>query len=354
MTGRSAVVIGVALLAATPLFADEAKARGGSSGDSSSAGERHHGGGGASASSRTESGSSSSSSSTQSSSGSSSGRVDLTDAQRRHPRAGTGTGRGSYRDRDGYRDRGGYWGSGGGYYSGYSPRYRRYSYPGYYGYGYDYWYSPYFYSGMYGYSSQYYRGRQRESGSLRLQVVPEKTRVYVDGYYAGIVDDFDGLLQRLYLPPGRHDVTLKLEGHRSHTFKVYVPIDQTIKVHHEMVQGAGDETVDVVGTPMDYARAETRDEGRRRRDYGREDDDDVDDGLDRQNSGSLRLRVRPADASVYVDGKFHGAAGNLESLVLRPGRHRVEVVRPGFRTVEREVEVDRGRSAELEVELEKD
>src|SRR5690348_18075962 len=53
------------------------------------------------------------------------------------------------------------------------------------------------YGGYYGYSPGYYRSRYRDGGSVRIQVEPSKTRVYVDGYYAGIVDDFDGIFQRL-------------------------------------------------------------------------------------------------------------------------------------------------------------
>ena len=350
MTGRGVVLMGLALVTAPGLaLADRAVPRGGGSTGSSSAGSSHHSSGGGSSSSGSSTSSPSSSSSSDSSASSrSSSQPPLTEAQRRHPRAGTGTGPGGARDRGyGYRDRGGYYYGSSYYYGGY-PYSRRYYGPSWY--GYDYWYSPYYYSGYYGYSPRHYR--YRDSGSLRLQVQPEKTRVYVDGYYAGIVDDFDGLLQRLYLPPGRHEVTLKLDGYRNHTFKIYVPVDQTIKVHHEMVRGAGEGTVDVVGGPVDYARLEERHDPR---DRDRDDDDfDArDDGLDREDAGSLRLRIHPGDASVYVDGRFRGAARDLESLRLAPGRHRVEVVRPGFRTVEREVEVSRGRSAELEVELTK-
>jgi hypothetical protein len=43
---------------------------------------------------------------------------------------------------------------------------------------------------------------------LRLDVKPRNASVYVDGYYAGIVDDFDGIMQSLPLPPGGHEITL--------------------------------------------------------------------------------------------------------------------------------------------------
>jgi hypothetical protein len=63
--------------------------------------------------------------------------------------------------------------------------------------------------------------------------------------------------------------------------------------------------------------------------------------------------VSPRDASVYVDGEFRGSGRESTNLRLRPGRHRIEVVRPGYRTVEREIEVERGRDTSIELELER-
>jgi PEGA domain-containing protein len=299
-----------------------------------------------------ESHSSARSSSPSSSHSSDMAKVPQTDAQRRHPRPGTGTGRFDNDGRRSYDYRFGspYYGS-------------RYSYGyGYYYNPYDSWYSPYYYSGYYGYSPSYYRrsrgyGSYRDSGSLRIIVDPEKTRVYVDGYYAGIVDDFDGILQRLNVPPGRHEITLKLEGYRTQHFKVYVPVDDTIKIHYDMVRGSGEATSDqFAGIPADYARVEDMDD--RRDDDGRYGDRDDryegrDRGRDAGDTGSVRLRVNPGDASVYVDGEFRGSGRQATNLRLRPGRHRIEVVRPGFRTVEREVDVQAGRSTDLEFELER-
>jgi len=287
-------------------------------------------------------------------------RPPQTAAQARHPRPGTGTGRFNNDGRRGSR------------YSWGSPYYgSRYGYGyGYYYNPYDSWYSPYYYTGSYGYSPSYYRrtrgyGSYRDSGSLRIIVDPNKTRVYVDGYYAGIVDDFDGILQRLNVPPGRHDITLKLEGYRTQHFKVYVPVDDTIKIHFDMVRGTGEATSDqFAGVPADYARVEDmndRDERRRDEDYddGRYDRRDDgryegrDDGRDQGDTGSVRLQINPRDASVYVDGEFRGSGRQATNLRLRPGRHRIEVVRPGFRTVEREVDVQAGQSTDVEFELER-
>ena len=254
---------------------------------------------------------------------------------------GTGTGDRYYGGRNNY-----YYGSP--YYYG-----RRYYYdafdPFYYG---AYGYSPFYYSGYYGYAPYYYRGRYRDGGSLRVIVEPEKTRVYVDGYYAGIADDFDGIFQRLYLPPGRHEISLKLDGYRTHKFSVYVPVDQTIKIHHDMERGTGEDdgrgdrrarelsraTTTAIGDDRDDGRDEPRYEGAatatRTTERGR---------AGRRGGGHAAPR-RQARRRLGVRRRRvprHRAAAS-RTCACAPGRHRVEVVRPGYRTVEREIDVRPG------------
>lgn len=318
MNARHVAVAMTLALAAQPALAESARSRGGSSRSdrSASAGERHHSRDSATASSRTSS--------------SSSG--ELTDAQKRHPRAGTGHG---FRTGRGVVFRG-------------YPHYRRY-YPydpffGFYGsYYYGGYYPPYY--GGYGYGYRY-----RETGSVRVLVDPEDTRVFVDGYYAGVADDFDGIFQRLHVSPGRHEITLKLEGYRTHRVKIYVPYDHTVKLHHDMVRGSGEDAEDLAGPGERYedARYESdppaRALPRERRAEGRGEEGEP---------GTLRLDVRPADASLYIDGEFRGPVRDAGNLQLPPGRHRVEIVRPGYRTWERELEIRPGESEDLEVELDR-
>jgi hypothetical protein len=184
---------------------------------------------------------------------------------------------------------------------------------------------------------------------------PAKARVFVDGYYAGVVDDFDGLFQRLYLSPGRHEIKFKLDGYRTHRVLVYVSPGQTLKLDHDMQKGSGEETFeDLTG-----GRGEREPAGEHRPTYEEDDDSDArpapgERGGEqpfRPEASRLRLDVRPADASVYVDGQFRGTAGQLGELLLPPGPHRVEVVRPGFRTEERDFDLAPGSSRDLSIEL---
>ena len=97
---------------------------------------------------------------------------------------------------------------------------------------YDPWYSPFY---PYGWFPPYgYAGAYPPDSSLRLQVAPRETEVFVDGYYAGTVDDFDGFLQRLHLEPGEHEITLYLQGHRTARQMIYLQPNGTFRIRHAM------------------------------------------------------------------------------------------------------------------------
>src|SRR5436190_122562 len=70
--------------------------------------------------------------------------------------------------------------------------------------------------------------------AIRLDVKPHEAEVYVDGYYSGIVDDFDGAFQRLRLRPGEHELTLYLDGYRTVHQKIYLTPNNTFKVKYVM------------------------------------------------------------------------------------------------------------------------
>jgi hypothetical protein len=50
-------------------------------------------------------------------------------------------------------------------------------------------------------------------GSLRIVDAPPDAQVFVDGYYAGVVNDYDGVFQHLNLVPGSHRIDIQLPGY---------------------------------------------------------------------------------------------------------------------------------------------
>jgi PEGA domain len=92
---------------------------------------------------------------------------------------------------------------------------------------------PYDYGGGYGaYSSNVYGGH--DQGQLKLKVKPRNAKVYVDGYYVGLVDEFDGAFQKLTLNGGRHKVELRAEGYETTEFDVLVTPEQTVTFAGDM------------------------------------------------------------------------------------------------------------------------
>jgi hypothetical protein len=101
---------------------------------------------------------------------------------------------------------------------------------GYYGGYYDPWYG-----GGGGYST-YYSGQSTDDGALRLKVKPREASVYVDGYYAGVVDDFDGVFQRLHLSSGPHRIEIRQPDHDPLSFDVRIEPDQTVTYRGELTK----------------------------------------------------------------------------------------------------------------------
>jgi hypothetical protein len=105
----------------------------------------------------------------------------------------------------------------------------------YFGFGSGYLYGSVYTGRVYGYRepAPVYDSR-RYYGDIRLQVTPRNASVYVDGYYAGIVDDFDGSSQRLALEVGPHKVEVAAEGGEAQVFDVYVDQEKTVELHADL------------------------------------------------------------------------------------------------------------------------
>ena len=50
-------------------------------------------------------------------------------------------------------------------------------------------------------------------GGLRITDAPHEAQVFADGYYVGIVDDFDGVFQHLNLEAGPHRIEVRFPGY---------------------------------------------------------------------------------------------------------------------------------------------
>lgn len=260
------------------------------------------------------------------------------------------------------------------YYAGYYPYY------GYYGYGYPY-YRPYWnvgfsvgfgwgsygaygypyagYAGYWPYSYAYggYYPPYDPMGEARLQVTPRNTEVYVNGYYAGVVDDFDGMSQRLRLAPGEHQVELYLDGHRPLQQKLMFSAGNTLRLRHTMEPLMTGEGQPPRPQP-DPQRAAPPSSSPYSRDPGRPPVREPSQSLEVEPGapgryGGLMIRVQPADAEIVIDGEVWSSPDPRRAFVIQlpVGTHRVEVRKRGFSTYATEVTIRPGEPTTLNISL---
>jgi hypothetical protein len=91
--------------------------------------------------------------------------------------------------------------------------------------GFGFAYDPFWYGPGWGYYYGYPYPLvvpSKNSGGLRLEITPKTAQVFVDGSYAGVVDDFNGHFQHLDLTPGGHRIDVRQRGFEPLTFQVYI------------------------------------------------------------------------------------------------------------------------------------
>lgn len=91
-----------------------------------------------------------------------------------------------------------------------------------------------------------------QRAEVKVLVTPKTAAVYVDGFYAGIVDDFNGAFQSLPLPPGGHTIVLYLDGYRTARQSFYLRPGSTLKLREALARLAPGETSEppVVAPPV--------------------------------------------------------------------------------------------------------
>ncbi len=213
---------------------------------------------------------------------------------------------------------------------------------------------------------QEWPGRRDRPAALRLEITPRTARVYVDGYYAGTVDDYDGLFQRLHVVPGRHEIVLYLEGYRTIRQTLDLRAGGDYKVRQTLQKlGAGEKSEPPPTPPAEspenrgqeasggYPSPPPPPPPYQPRGRGRRPRPDDQPSAQAAGFGSLSIRVQPEGAEVLIDGnRWQGPEGAGPLVVhLAAGTHRVEVRKDGFVPFATDVRIRDGETSPLNVSL---
>src|ERR1700680_2240238 len=146
--------------------------------------------------------------------------------------------------------------------------------------------------------------------------VEKSSGVWVDGQYVGYLKELKGS-KKILLLPGEHQISVRQTGYIDSSQKIIVEPGQTQLINVTMQTEPGATTPRVTAT--------------------------------------LKVDIQPTRAAVFVDDAFLGHAGELggafHSMAISPGKHRVKIELPGYRTFETEVNLLAGQKSEIKTEL---
>jgi hypothetical protein len=177
--------------------------------------------------------------------------------------------------------------------------------------------------------------------AIRFEITPKQAEVFADGYFAGIVDEFDGVFQRLYLSSGQHEITIYRDGFRTVHQTVNLTPNQSFKVRYTMERLAPGEAAEPRPVPPPPPAAlQTR--------SGFPDPE-----LQQSVYGTLTVRMAPRAAAVLIDGERWQRPESQDGLAvqLTEGVHHVEISSDGYESFSSNVSIRRGETTSLNVSL---
>jgi hypothetical protein len=140
--------------------------------------------------------------------------------------------------------------------------------------------------------------------------------VWIDGQYVGYLKELKGD-KKVMLLPGKHEIIVRQAGLDDFVRNIVVEPGEKQMVHVAMGKSAGWEMPSTTAT--------------------------------------LKLTVQPNRAAVFLDDRYIGHVGEFggkfRSLLIAPGKHRVKIELPGYRTFETEVNLLAGKKSEVKTDL---
>jgi len=146
--------------------------------------------------------------------------------------------------------------------------------------------------------------------------VEQSAGVWVDGNYVGYLKELKGK-KKIMLLPGQHEVIVRQSGY----------VDNVQKV---LLQPGEKRLVSVTLQLAPHAIVPSV-------------------------TAKLKLNIKPKRAAVFLDEKYVGHAaefgGKFRSMEISPGKHKIRVELPGYRTFVTEVDLLANQETEVKTEL---
>jgi len=225
------------------------------------------------------------------------------------------------------------------------------------GYFYDPFFGPYPWWGFGAYPYPYFPVYDNRA-DVRVLVTPKEAAVYVDGYYAGVVDDFDGALQSLPLSPGAHEIAVFLDGYQTVHQRLYLAPGKSYKLRYTLQRLASGEHSEPPQAAPPVPPPPSGSATLPRTALPGVPSLELSSAVSvlvpsATGFGTLAIRTQPDDAEITIDGERWTASQPGDRLLVQmtEGRHHVEIRKSGYRPYSADVTVLAGETAPLNVSL---
>jgi PEGA domain len=163
------------------------------------------------------------------------------------------------------------------------------------------------------------RAQNKVVGELEFEGKTKLERdsgVWIDGNYVGYLKELKGS-KKVTLLPGQHEVVVRQSGYQDYIEKIVVEPGQKRLVSVTMHLAPRASVPEITST--------------------------------------IKLKIKPKRAAVFLDEKFVGHAadfgGAFRSMKISPGKHRIRVELPGYRTFDTEINLLANQESEVKTDL---
>lgn len=186
-----------------------------------------------------------------------------------------------------------------------------------------------------------------------LLVQPDDADVLLDGKFIGEAYEFSNLKSALRLPSRNHELVIKKNGYVEEVIDLYEYSTHDITIRLKLLKDKRH-----YSSPEKKKKKEVKEvksEYIAKTEPEKEPPAKVEEDIEKVKSVNVTLEILPKESSIYLNGKFWGISpesGKIENLRLKPGKYALEIVKPGYKGIKKQLYV-KDKDIKISIRLQK-